>query len=61
MESTFSMKKFPRFAVGFRWKDQDASRATIFSVCEISPLNLENKYDKISCIYPLITYIRIRH
>ena len=23
-------EKFPRFAVGFRWKDQDASRARIF-------------------------------
>ena len=31
MESTFSIEKFPRFAVGFRWKDQDASRARIFS------------------------------
>ena len=31
MEITFSMEKFPRLAVGFRWKDQDASRARIFS------------------------------
>ena len=25
------MEIFPRFAVGFRWNDQDASRARIFS------------------------------
>ena len=31
MESTFSIEKFSCFAVGFRWKDQDASRARIFS------------------------------
>ena len=31
MESTFSMEKFPRLAVGFRWKDQDASMARILS------------------------------
>ena len=31
MERPFSMKKFTRFAVGFRQKDQDASRARIFS------------------------------
>ena len=31
MESTFSMEKFSRFAVGFQQKDQDASRARIFS------------------------------
>ena len=31
MESTFSMEKFLRFAVGFGQKDQDASRARIFS------------------------------
>ena len=31
MESSFSMEKFPCFAVGFRWKDQDASRARISS------------------------------
>ena len=31
MESTFSIEKFTRFAVGFRWKDQDASTASIFS------------------------------
>ena len=31
MESTFSMEKFPHFAVGFWWKNQDASRARIFS------------------------------
>ena len=31
IESTFSMEKFPCFAVGFRWKDKDASRARIFS------------------------------
>ena len=31
MKSTFSIEKFPRFAEGFRWKDQDASRARIFS------------------------------
>ena len=33
-ESTFSIEKFLRFAVGFRWKDQDASRARIFSWSE---------------------------
>ena len=31
MQSTFSMEMFPHFAVGFRWNDQDASRARIFS------------------------------
>ena len=31
MESTFSMEKFPCFAVGFQCKDQDASRVRIFS------------------------------
>ena len=31
MESTFSMEKFPRFAVGVWSIDQDASRARIFS------------------------------
>ena len=31
MQSTFSMEKFSRFAVGFRRKVQDASRARIFS------------------------------
>ena len=31
MQSTFPIEKFPRFAVGFRWKDQDASKARIFS------------------------------
>ena len=34
MASTFSMEKFLRFAVGFRWKDQDASRPRIFSWSE---------------------------
>ena len=31
MQSTFSMEKFSRFAVGFQLKDQDASRARNFS------------------------------
>ena len=31
MEITFSMEKFPHSAVGFRSKDQAASRARIFS------------------------------
>ena len=31
MESTFLIEKFPHFAVDFRWKDQDASRARISS------------------------------
>ena len=31
MEITFSMEKFPHSAVGFRWKDRDASRARFFS------------------------------
>ena len=31
MESTFSMENFLHFAVSFRWKEKDASRARIFS------------------------------
>ena len=38
MKSTFSMEKFPHFAVDFRWKDQDASRARIFSWSGRAPL-----------------------
>ena len=34
MEITFSMEKFPHSAVGFRSKDQAASRARIFSWSE---------------------------
>ena len=30
-KSTFSIEKFPRFAVGFRWKGRAASRARILS------------------------------
>ena len=36
MEITFSMEKFPHSAVGFRSKDQAASRARIFSWSDVS-------------------------
>ena len=31
MKNTFSIEKFPCFAEGFPWKDQDASRAPLWS------------------------------
>ena len=37
MEVAFSMEKFPRSAVGFRWKEQDATRARIFPLSALLP------------------------
>ena len=42
IKSTFSMEKFPRFAVGFWWKDQDANRARIFPGLALGAIKIDH-------------------